>query len=347
MFKRTRELAVCIFLSMCFFAPSFSASLPTSETLSSDDIEALRICEGVIELFKQWPDSTWPGYNLAERPYLLYMPDKWVLLFNCENIVDGFTEYPQNWPELRTDVQYLKGKYDDLAGQLSFNVPVDTLQVAAVPLGHQNTLKQFGLVVHECFHQYQSDNNWDIPWEREEKYPIQDVDNTALAYLEMQLLMNALEMAEFDNQQACRGLVRQFVAVRNHRWKRLDPAARTYERGEEILEGTAKYVELRGISLAKQLEYESSFRDFTGPLQADLPALSIPQLILELFKDRITGNSISPEDMPRYRIYPVGADPRVDDPRSIRHTVPLSDLNNARRISHFLLDFHFTDRVLC
>ena len=305
--ERTRELAIGLLLSIWLIFPSFSASLPTGETMSSDDIEALRICEGVIELFKQCPDSIWPGYNLAERPYLLYMPDKWVLLFNCENRVDGFTEYPQNWPDLRANVQYLQGKYDDLAGQLSFDIPVDTLQVAAVPLGHQNTLQQFAFVVHECFHQYQYDNNWDIPWEREEKYPIQDVDNTALAYLEMQSLMDALKMAEFDNQQACRGFARQFVAVRNQRWKRLDPAVRTYERGKEILEGTAKYVELKGIALAKQLRYESSLRDLTGPLQADLPALSMPQLILEFFKDRITGNSVSPEDMPRYRIYPVGA----------------------------------------
>jgi hypothetical protein len=286
---------------------SLSASNQDNETLSANDFEALRICEGVLELFRQVPDSIWLGFNLAESPFLFYMPDTWALLVNYTTSTNGFTEYPSDWPDLRADIQYLKGQYNDLAGQLAFNVPIGTMMVAAVPFWEKTTVEMFGFIVHECFHQYQYNTSWDIYWEREEKYPIQDSENTALAYLEMRLLMDALQMAEVGNREVCREYLEQFVAVRNLRWSQVDSSVIRYELGKEIKEGTARYVGLKSISLVKELDYESSLSGLTKPLLEDFSSISMPEFLLESFQERITENSVSPEDMPRNRIYPVGS----------------------------------------
>jgi hypothetical protein len=278
-----------------------------TEKLSEADYTALKVCEGVIQLFKQFPDSVWPGYNLAQRPFIVYMPEKWALLFNYSKETDNFTSYPKDWPNLGTQVLFHSGQYKDLAGQLVFDFPIDTLKVAAVPLTGKSEVELFAFIVHEAFHQYQGSAFGEIPWEREEKYPIQDSQNTALAYVEMRLLMDALRASEKDQIRKCREYVKQFVAVRSYRWQNVDPFVAKYEQGQEINEGTAKYAELKGISLVKELEYKSSLAGLTFPLFEDFSPILMPEYLLADFQARITDSSVSPEDMPRNRIYPVGS----------------------------------------
>ena len=119
--------------------------------------------------------------------------------------------------------------------------------------------------------------------------------------------MDALEMAKADKKTACREYVSQFVAVRYRRWEQADPFVRRYEQGEEINEGTAQYVEIRSIALLKRMEYESSVGGLTSALSDELSLISMPDYLLEDFRVRLTENSISPADVSRYRIYPVGS----------------------------------------
>ena len=295
-----------VLLILIISLPLFAEDLKT-EKLSEADYTALKVCEGVIQLFKQFPDSVWPGYNLAQRPFIVYMPEKWALLFNYSKETDDFTSYPTDWPYLGTQVLFHSGQYKDLAGQLVFDFPIDTLKVAAVPLTGKSEVELFAFVGHEAFHQYQGSAFGEIPWEREEKYPIQDSQNTALAYLEMRLLMDAVRASGKDQIRKCREYVKQFVAVRSYRWQKGDPFVAKYEQGQEINEGTAKYAELRSIVLIKQLEYKSSLAGLISPLSEDFSPILMPEYLLADFQARITDSSVSPEDMPRNRIYPVGA----------------------------------------
>ncbi|MCJ7459653.1 MAG: hypothetical protein MUP17_11780, partial [candidate division Zixibacteria bacterium] len=301
---RLFSFPVLLFLIIC---PLLFAEDLKSKKLSDNDYTALKICERVIQLFKQFPDSVWPGYNLAQRPFIVYIPDRWALLFNYSKETDDFTSYPKDWPDLGTQVLFHSGQYKDLAGQLVFDFPIDTLKVAAVPLTGKSDVELFAFIVHEAFHQYQGSSFGEIPWEREEKYPIQDSQNTALTYLEMRLLIDALRASEKDQIRKCREYVKQFVAVRSYRWQNVDPFVAKYERGQEINEGTAKYAELKGISLVKELEYKSSLAGLTSPLFEDFSFILMPEYLLADFQARITDSSVSPEDMPRNRIYPVGA----------------------------------------
>jgi len=281
-----------------------------SEKLSDQDLNALKVCEGVIQLFKQFPDSIWPGYNLAKKPFIFYMPER-VLLFNYSKEIENFTAYPKDWPDLGTSVLVHEGPYDNLTGQLYFDLRIDTVDVAAVPFVEKTIVELFGFIVHENFHEYQQygerPNFGEIGWEREELYPIQDRQNTSLAYLEMRLLMDALEMMKVDNQKKCREYLKQFVAVREYRWKCSDPFVKRYEQADEINEGTAKYVEVKSISLVPKLKYHSSFDGLSTPLSKDFNSLTLFGYLINDFQTRITGNSISPVDVGRFRIYPVGS----------------------------------------
>jgi hypothetical protein len=308
--KAIVRLILVFLLCLSFIGSPLLAEDLKSEKLSDQDLNALKVCEGVIQLFKQFPDSVWPGYNLAKKPFIFYMPER-ALLFNYSKEIEGFTAYPKDWPDLGTDVLIHQGLYKDLAGQLGFGISIDTVDVAAIPFIEKTNVELFGYIVHENFHEYQQYGPHpafgEIPWEREEKYPSCDRQNTTLAYLEMRLLMDALDMMKIDNKKKCEEYVRQFVAVRDFRWKESDPFVKRYEQGEEINEGTAKYVEVKSVSLVPQLKYRSSLDGLTTPLLQDFDSLSLYEYLINDFEKRITGSSVSPMDVGRYRIYPVGA----------------------------------------
>jgi hypothetical protein len=288
-------IALAIVGVICSSAPAANGRVELSE----EELRSLEACNAVIELFQTYQDSIWPGFNLAERPFMFYMPDKWALLFNYPGAPEGFTAHPADWPRFNTKVLYHEGQYGNLAGQLSFGVPIDTIKVAAVAFIDRPAADIFAHIVHENFHQYQhygiNPAFGDIPWAREEKYPIENVENTALAFMEMRLLMDALSASETGNENDCLRNVKQFVAIRSYRWNNLESFIGRYEQGQEINEGTAEYVEKKALSLMANLPNE------------ELATFSLVEHFFNEFKVRTTGKSISPEDMPRNRIYFVGS----------------------------------------
>ena len=273
---------------------------------ADEDSSALGICEGVVQLFKQHPGALWPGYDLAATPFIYYMPGKWALLLNHTDAAEDFGPYPDEWPKIGTDAQLHKGPYANLEGQLAFDLAIGDAQVAAVPYEEErSSVDRVAFLVHENFHQYQYDHFGEIPWEREELYPIDDRENTALAYVEMRLLMDALEAAKENDTGRCTARVKEFVAVRDHRWQRSDPFVARLEQGQELEEGTAKYVETKGVDLFARLEYSSVLGDRASALDEGLASINVYDYLLDEFRQRTKGNSVSPEDMPRNRIYPV------------------------------------------
>jgi hypothetical protein len=275
-------------------------------TLAAQDKLALAICEGVVELFKQHAGELWPGYDLAKTPFIYYMPGKWALLLNQAGPVAGFERYPDKWPRIGTEALLHIGQFEDLDGQIAFDVPVGGLQVAAVPFEEdRSTVERVAFVLHENFHQFQYDNFGEIPWQREELYPIDDRENAALAFVEMGLLVGAVEAAKANDAATCTTLFKQFVAVRSERWNRSDPFVERFEQGQELEEGTAKYVETKGIDLFAWLEYKSAVTAEGSSIVREIPAVNEYDYLLDEFRRRMSGGSVSPEDMPRNRIYPV------------------------------------------
>jgi len=280
--------------------------------LSKNEYAVLKTCEGIIQLFKKSSSEIWPGFDLSKRKFIIYIPGRWALLFNQTSPIEDFEQYPKDWPELGCPVRIHQGQYKDLIGQLEFDVPIDTFKTVAISFPEEiiNSFSPwvlFGNYIHEAFHQYQSEMFGEIPWEREERYPILEKENTALAYIEMKILSDALLMMKENNKMKCRDYVERFTAIRTYRWQHSNPFVARYEQGQEIHEGTPRYVETKSIQLMKTLEYKSSLSGITTSLQEDFISVSFPELIHADLRERMTENSIRPEDMLRNRIYPVGS----------------------------------------
>jgi hypothetical protein len=88
---------------------------------------------------------------------------------------------------------------------------------------------------------------------------------------------------------------------------RADPYLRRYEQGQEINEGTAKYVEMKAISLVPRLQPSSSNEGAVLTAVSDHGSVTMADAVIEKLGELVQSGSVSPEDMPRNRIYPVGA----------------------------------------
>ena len=303
-----------ILSAIFLFLFSQNTILLSQPNLTNKELTLLKVAAGINYTFQYSADEIWPGYDLSKKPYIAYLPDEWVLYLNANNVPEGFGPYPSDWPDLGTTTFIHYGVYKDLVGQFAFDFQIDSLTTFAMGLP-KNLVFSFdnpsfmllSTTIHEGFHQFQHDHFGEIPWAREEKYPILDTENTALASLEMHILKDALKAMFDKNQIKMEEFLKQFVAVRNYRWKHSDSYIRKYEQGQEINEGTARYVEMKSIECFLKLDYTKINNALLTDIEKDLTNISIEDLLIEDMESRLTGISIAPEDMLRNRIYPIGA----------------------------------------
>ncbi|MEW5981523.1 MAG: hypothetical protein AB1806_04040 [Acidobacteriota bacterium] len=284
-----------------------------SPKFTDHELTALKACEGIVALFQQSAQSIWPGFDLSTRPLLVYVPDRWALLLNPPDNED-FGPLPREWPALRLRAAYRAGTYRTLAGQLAFDFDVGGTKLAALGLiegqyadAASRTAAILGFVVHEAFHQYQSEAFGEVPWEREERYPILHVSNSALAALEMRILADGVAAALAGRRDQAQESAKMFVAVRAERWRSAPPFVARYEQGQEVREGTAAYVEKRSVDLARGMKDDSGLGGLTTRLSQDLGPWSAAELFRQDFAARTTDGVVAPGDMIRNRIYPVGS----------------------------------------
>ena len=284
-----------------------------------DDIDQRlwKINQSVIRCFSEHGNAIWPGYDLSRQPFLVYRPDYWALLFNVKEAVADFDPLPEGWPEFGCPVLYHAGRYRDLAGQLVFDFQVGDQKVVAVGLpddAFKETEMQglpvdaylAGYVIHEGFHQYQSTAFGDIPWAREEQYPILNENNTVLAVQEVHILRDVLLAMENGQEDRITDLARMFAAVRRERWRQAGDWVSRFERGLEIREGTAKYVEVAALERINPALWTTAGVPDIQDKPEQIRSSAAGQLLDNV--ERLLENGvISPEEMPRHRVYPVGA----------------------------------------
>lgn len=282
--------------------------------LSELEITVLSSTSEIIKLYKEESTSIWPGFDLSIQPFIVYIPGEWTLLVNYDKQIDGFTKYPDGWPELNTNAIIHYGNYEGLIGQLEFNFVLDSLTTIAIgfPQGFFNfeddedRLMIFAFIIHESFHQYQRQSFGEIPWAREEKYPILDIHNTSLAFLEIRILSDALHAMDSNMPAKCQNLYNDFQTVRDERWNEKSGFIAKYEQGQEINEGTAKYVEVK--SVFKMIERANCPDiDMRDDYKKLFQSESIKDYLMDDMESRMINNTIAPEDVTRNRIYPVGA----------------------------------------
>ncbi|MBN2431427.1 MAG: hypothetical protein JXQ27_08120 [Acidobacteria bacterium] len=290
---------------------------PEANAPAADGIDGRlqTIVKEAVRIFQGDEAPVWPGYDLARQPFLVYRPDRWALLVNPEGPAEGFGPLPDGWTSPGTKALFHSGKYGDLAGQLVFDLPAGEARVAAVGipdgLFEQDTLHGLPVdtallayIVHENFHKYQNAAFGEIPWAREERYPLTDVESAALAALELHVLKDILTAVDNHDRATGRELARRFAAVRIERWTRAGDWLGRFEQGLEVKEGSAKYVEVQCVARVRPSIAPTTAGDpVPSPSLGGLPAVEqVRRNVVQLLAE----DALSPEDLPRNRVYPLG-----------------------------------------
>jgi hypothetical protein len=192
-------------------------------------------------------DSVWPQFRADTIPVLYVVPDVGTYLFSWRGpLPEGFGPVPGivggGWQPAATRGAASTGT--SLAGR-------PTAQVVVRPGASVADL--IGLTAHEAFHVFQGvaardgrrfgtgENSFLVS-----SYPVFDAANEAAMALEGRLLGAAI--AQRDTARR-RELLREFVAVRETRQRRLQGTFATFEQLCELNEGLAEYALVRTLML--------------------------------------------------------------------------------------------------
>lgn len=187
----------------------------------------------------------WPGFRPREIPLTVYDGEK-TYLFRHPEPPEEFRPVSRGGPVWATD-----GRYPALRANTAIDVggvPTAGVLARTGDSGGANGLRApeeiARLLIHEAFHVYQAERHPD--WTANEvdlfTYPVADVELLRLRRLETAALRRAVHPAD-STRELCWG--RAVVRWRERRLERLPDEAAAYERGTELREGLARYVERR------------------------------------------------------------------------------------------------------
>lgn len=181
----------------------------------------------------------WPGFDPRLVPVEIY-DGRATYLFRHPSPPPEFKEMPG-----RPGVRVFQGRHESV--RANSNVELGGTGVATAVITPDKNLaprKSAALLVHEAFHVFQRARH--PAWTGNEVelflYPFEDAEQLRLRRLETEALRRAVA-SRADGGAAC--WARAAVEARRARFKLLSEGAAGYERGTELNEGLARYVEAR------------------------------------------------------------------------------------------------------
>jgi len=192
--------------------------------------------------------SLWPGFEPRSVPVAFFTGTK-TLLFGHPHPPDGFL--PAKGHE---GVMIFAGRHESVVANTSVNLGgVLTATIMLESMTGKSTAEIAAVVVHETFHVFQTVKHGD--WSSNEvllfTYPMDEVQNHFGLLLEARALARAVRAK--TNADAARWAAGH-LKLRGQRYEAY-PGAADYERGVELTEGTAHYVE--ALALGKVAATES------------------------------------------------------------------------------------------
>jgi len=187
--------------------------------------------------------AIWPGFDPRRVPVALY-DGECTILAGHPHPPAGFLPLPD-----RPDLFSCPGRHE--AVYANSHVEIDDVLTATAWLDRSPRTSLAALIIHECFHVYQRLHHPD--WAADElalfTYPLEDVGVLAARRLESHALGSALSATSRQTTP----LVRRALASRRDRYDRLSPGAIAWERGTELNEGLAQYVEHQALGADEHL----------------------------------------------------------------------------------------------
>lgn len=239
----------------------------------------------VAELDRVSRASAWPGFDARRVPVAIWDGEK-TLLFRHPNPPEEFSPFPG-----RPGVFSHAGRHPSLRA----NAAVTLQGVVTATLLFENkdgrgTREWAATLLHETFHVFQGERHPE--WTADEGalflYPFEDPGPLFLRRLETEALRRAV-LENSLSKSAC--WARAAIEVRGRRFALLPPDSAAYERGTELKEGLAEYVERKGGGKSPPLSGE----DF-GPEEIRRSAYATGSALAELldrfdrnWKERLSG----------------------------------------------------------
>ncbi len=185
--------------------------------------------------------ALWPGFDPIAIPLAIYAGDQ-TFLFRHPAPPEGFSPVARSEPAMFI----YEGRHPAVTANSSAEIGdtmTATLLLGNVPEDRSST-DLAAVALHEAFHVYQREHH--PGWQANEGdlflYPTDEARILARRRLETAALQRALAVSD-RSRVACWAW--QALAFRGERFAGMDPAFAAYERGTELNEGLAAYVQLR------------------------------------------------------------------------------------------------------
>jgi hypothetical protein len=186
----------------------------------------------------------WPGFEPMSIPLAVYDGSK-TWLFRHPSPPDGFVEVPGSSPAATV----FEGRHSAMVANTS--APIGGVDTATVMLDGLEPDRDFtdlaALTLHEAFHVFQRSAH--PAWGGNEAdafvYPVEDADLLALRRMETEALRRAFDTGHRDLWK-CWAI--RALENRATRFERMDPGFAAYERGTELNEGLATYVQFTALN---------------------------------------------------------------------------------------------------
>ncbi len=182
-------------------------------------------------------DALWPGYDPLAIPLAVFDGDR-TFLFRHPTPPDGFAPLPGVSPAGLVVV----GRFAAMSANSSAEIGGVATATVLLDRPIADGQSRAPLAIHEAFHVFQRARH--PRWIGNEAdlfvYPTDDAGALALRRLETVALRRALAADAVDSAA---GWTRLALDLRRDRFARLDSASVAYERGTELNEGLATYVE--------------------------------------------------------------------------------------------------------
>jgi hypothetical protein len=211
-----------------------------------------RILAVLTELDRISARPLWPGFEPRKAPV---------------EILDGgrtwLVRHPSPPEEFRPcsgggDVRVFEGRHASLRANTSITLAGVETATASLEGRSEGPRRLAGLLVHEIFHVFQARRHpkWGGNEVEQLIYPSEDAEVLAQRRLESTALRRALAA---DSRRSAGAWAARALASRRERFARLTDPAAAYERGTEMKEGLARYVEAKtagdGDSLLPEAEF--------------------------------------------------------------------------------------------
>lgn len=199
--------------------------------------QAIHPADIVAEVDRLAAQPLWPGFEPRQTPVAIYDGER-TWLFRHPSPPEGFVLDPEH-----EGAWIYPGQHAEVRSNTSTNLGgVSTATFIMNPAAKRSLTESAGIVIHETFHVFQ--RRYHPDWTANEGelfvYPVEDAEALHLRRLETEALRRALLA---PNEQEAAGWAKLALEVRGDRFALLPEGSVGYERGTELNEGLANYVE--------------------------------------------------------------------------------------------------------